>query len=215
MKILKYVISAFVALFLSISASANEKGHFGIRASYNTTTATNESVITGWGSGFSIGANYYSNLSKKIFFQTGLAFYIDNIRLDGTTDNKYNPRTFDGNIRTMGLSIPFDFGVKVLNSKPVSLGVYTGPKLFFNIDSKIICDYKYNSTSTHLNEDFTTSGMEVGWGLGIGADLFKKWHVNIEGVYNLSKFGETELFDSAKKTKLRRAGISVGIGYNF
>lgn len=215
MKSLKYLAVALIAAIASVSVSAQDNAHFGVRVAYDMTTSTTVTEMTGWGSGFSVGGVYYAPFGKRTFFQTGLLFYVDNIKLDGTTENKYNPHTYDGNIRNLGIRLPIDLGLRILENSVVALNVYTGPHLYFNFASKMICDETYGGKTTHIDEKFTTSGMEIGWALGVGADFFKRWHIHLEGAYGLSNLGKTDRFELGKESNLKRAEISLGVGYNF
>lgn len=215
MKSLKLLAVALIAAITSVSAAAQDNAHFGVRVAYDMTTSTTVTEMTGWGSGFSVGGVYYAPFGKRTFFQTGLLFYVDNIKLDGTTENKYNPHTYDGNIRNLGIRLPIDLGLRILENSVVALNVYTGPHLYFNFTSKMICDETYGGKTTHVDEKFTTSGMEIGWALGVGADFFKRWHIHLEGAYGLSNLGKTDRFELGKESNLKRAEISLGVGYNF
>lgn len=60
------------------------------------------------------------------------------------------------------------------------------------------------------------SGMEFGWGLGFAADINRRWHAQVEGTLGLSNMCKTEDIELGPKgAHLKRAEISVGIGYNF
>lgn len=215
MKSLKLLAVALIAAITTVSAAAQDNAHFGVRVAYDMTTSTTVTEMTGWGSGFSVGGVYYAPFGKRTFFQTGLLFYVNNIKLDGTTENKYNPHTYDGNIRNLGIRLPIDLGLRILENSVVALNVYTGPHLYFNFASKMICDETYGGKTTHVDEEFMTSGMEISWALGIGADFFKRWHIHLEGAYGLSYLGKTDRFELGKESNLKRAEISLGVGYNF
>ena len=223
MKLLKLMAAIFVASAATFTATAQDKAYFGIRAAYDMCTSTKNSYMTGWGSGFSVGGVYFAPFGKMTFFQPGLLFYADNIRIDGTTKNEDNRHTYDGNIRTYGLRMPLDFGLKVIDNKVIGLNVYTGPHLYFNFSSKMICDDTYYGKTTYINEKLSTPGMELGWALGIGINVCKRWHIFAEGIYGLSDLGKTYRFDriyiedteQSNASYLRRAEFSFGIGYNF
>lgn len=223
MKLLKLMAAIFVASAATFIATAQDKAYFGIRAAYDMCTSTKNSYMTGWGSGFSVGGVYFAPFGKMTFFQPGLLFYADNIRIDGTTKNEDNRHTYDGNIRTYGLRMPLDFGLKVISNKAIGLNVYTGPHLYFNFSSKMICDDTYYGKTTHINEKLSTPGMELGWALGIGINVCKRWHIFAEGIYGLSDLGKTYRFNReifygeelSNASYLRRAEFSFGIGYNF
>ncbi len=218
-----WIIAAFTVL-ATLPSSAGDSARFGVRVSYDMTTSTRNSYLTGWGSGFSVGGVYYAPFGKMTFFQSGLSFCINNISLNGATRPGHNfppfdrfiPHIFDGTIRTIGLRMPLDFGLRIVESKAFNLKVYTGPHLYFNLSAKMICDVTYNEKTEHINEKFKTSGMEIGWGLGVGVNLFRRWHIFMQGVYNLSDLGSTYRFrDDDEISYIRRAEISIGLGYNF
>lgn len=223
MKLLKLLTAIVIASAATFTATAQDKAYFGIRAAYDMCTSTKNSYMTGWGSGFSVGGVYFAPFGKMTFFQPGLLFYADNIRIDGTTKNEDNRHSYDGNIRTYGLRMPLDFGLKVIDNKVIGLNVYTGPHLYFNFSSKMICDDTYYGKTTYINEKLSTPGMELGWALGIGINVCKRWHIFAEGIYGLSDLGKTYRFDriyiedteQSNASYLRRAEFSFGIGYNF
>ncbi len=223
MKLLKLLTAIVIASAATFTATAQDKAYFGVRAAYDMCTSTKNSYMTSWGSGFSVGGVYFAPFGKLTFFQPGLLFYADNIRIDGTTKNEDNRHTYDGNIRTYGLRMPLDFGLKVIDNKVIGLNVYTGPHLYFNFSSKMICDDTYYGKTTHINEKLSTPGMELGWALGIGINVCKRWHIFAEGIYGLSDLGKTYRFDriyiedteQSNASYLRRAEFSFGIGYNF
>lgn len=223
MKLLKLMAAIFVASAATFTATAQDKAYFGVRAAYDMCTSTKNSYMTGWGSGFSVGGVYFAPFGKMTFFQPGLMFYADNIRLDGMTKNEDNRHAYDGDIRTYGLRMPLDFGLKVIDNKVIGLNVYTGPHLYFNFSSKMICDDTYYGKTTYINEKLSTPGMELGWALGIGINVCKRWHIFAEGIYGLSDLGKTYRFDriyiedteQSNASYLRRAEFSFGIGYNF
>lgn len=162
MKLLKLLTAIVIASAATFTATAQDNAYFGVRAAYDMCTSTKNSYMTSWGSGFSVGGVYFAPFGKLTFFQPGLMFYADNIRIDGTTKNEDNRHTYDGNIRTYGLRMPLDFGLKVIDNKVIGLNVYTGPHLYFNFSSKMICDDTYYGKTTHINEKLSTPGMELG-----------------------------------------------------
>lgn len=105
-----------VSVAASLSANAQDKAHFGVRAVYDMCTSTKLKHFTGRGSGFYAGAVYYAPFGKLTFFQPGLMLFIDNIAVNGETTNEYNKHRYDCNIRTYGLRMPLDFGLNVCNS---------------------------------------------------------------------------------------------------
>lgn len=87
--------------------------------------------------------------------------------------------------------------------------------LYFNFSLKAKYTQTRQNHEEEIDKSYTNSGMEIAWGLGVAADIASHWHVHIEGVYGLSRMGMTEDIKLGEKTHFNRAGISIGLGYNF
>lgn len=98
-----------------------------------------------------------------------------------------------------------------VNSDKFRLSVYSGPQFFVNFSVKGNYEETRNGNVSQQSIKFTNSGLDIGWGLGIGADINKRWHVHIEGMYGLSNL----CIDKMSGADLKRAAISVGVGYNL
>ncbi len=149
------------------------------------------------------------------YFNASLLFGYNTIDYSGTTPNKYNRVQIDGHISSLGLRLPLDFGLKFYDTQLVRLSVYTGPHLFFNFSLKAKYNEKRAYTEEKVDKDYTHSGMEIAWGLGLAADFAYRWHIHVEGVYGLSRMGRTNDIQVGETTHFNRAALSIGLGYNF
>lgn len=214
-----------IAVLVSASAFAaapakqkipHKESHLSLRAYYNATTSTVVPEIIKFGPGVSVGMVYMCQFGKLPFAQFGALFDYNTFKLDGTTANRYNPITYNGHVTCVGVNIPVNLGLKFYGNNFLKLYAYTGPNFFVNFTTRGHYDMIYaNSTVRKDDEKITTTGMDLGWMLGLGADVFEKVHVCVEGTYGLSNWAMMKDLELGKHSHTKRAVISVGIGYNF
>lgn len=218
-KVLKIAVVLLAMLALSVSAQAQteeDAAHFGARVQFDLNTSTKYSYMVHWGPGVSAGVAYYAPFGKATYFNVGVLFSYDTFDYNGDTKNEYNRRHYDGTLSMIGMRLPLDFGYKFLQTNKVRLSVYTGPHFYFNFDMKADYTMTRSNSSEKVSKDYSTSGMEFGWGLGFAADINRRWHAQVEGTLGLSNMCKTEDIELGPKgAHLKRAEISVGIGYNF
>ncbi len=207
------ILSCMMALTcISTEAKKPTGAYFGARASLDMTTSTEITDLTGWGPGFSVGLAYHAPFARQFYFEPSLMFNYNTIDFEGQHGDKYSKRTYDGYIKGLGLNIPLNFGWNFFSAGPVGLSLYTGPHIFILFSNKLEATEIYKEYApTKLKSDLSNPGMEIGWTLGVGADFFKRWHLQIDGTYSFSHMCAIEM----TRSHIRRAGISVGIGYNF
>lgn len=210
-------VATSLMLIASIPAIAADIDPFwGVRANFNMTTSTKSTDFTGWGAGGGLGISYLTPIGKVAIFQGAVSFNYNTINLDGYYNSKYNPAYYDGYFKSYSGRLPLSIGARLLTTDAVMLTVYTGPVLYFNFGSRAIYDRSTKTRDEHFDEKVTDSGMDIGWNFGIGADFFKHWHIHIEGTYSLSNMMMlSDMFGASTEAHLRRAEITVGVGYNF
>lgn len=213
---LAVVLGLFAAPVATYAEAPEDNAHAGARVSFDVTTSTTYTNMIHWGPGVSVGGAYYAPFGRLTYFNVGLLFSYNTFKVDGTFGSKYDSRQFKGNIDLIDLRLPLDIGVKFYQTNNVRLSAYTGPHLYFNFSVKGKYDLYRQDYKTPIDEKFSTPGMEIGWGLGVAADIFRHWHIHLEGTYGLSHLGEAEeLRDAGMHTYFKRGEISVGFGYNF
>ncbi|MCI5978917.1 MAG: PorT family protein [Bacteroidales bacterium] len=216
-------IFALVAALLLVAMPAKaadtgdaDKAHFGVRLQFDMNTSTKYSHMFHFGPGVSAGINYYAPFGKITYFNTELLFSYDTFGYEGDTENKYNRRHLDGSLNMLGLRLPLQIGVKFIDKAKLRLSAYTGPAFYFNFSLK--ADYTETSSrgSEKVKKDYSNSGAEMGWTLGVAADFSRRWHAHVQGTLGLTNMGMTDDLGTGRNgANFKRAEISVGVGYNF
>lgn len=215
-KFLSIIIAVLATVPLVCSAQeaphvSNEK-YFSVRAAIDLTSTKNAGDVYGFGTGVAFGGVYHVPVGKIMYFQPGLYFNFDRIRFDGEAGTKYHHVNVDGNLNIVGMRMPLDFGIYCLRTKPVKISVYTGPELYFNFSTKLKYDEARTTTApVKVDKRLDGPGLEIGWGLGIGFDICRNYHVGFKGAYGFSHMCFVELTEST----IQRIQLSATIGYNF
>lgn len=214
------ILIAAAALATSPTASAKttkegDASHFGIRAQLDYNRTQNARQLVKWGPGFSIGASYYAPFGRFTYFNMSLMFSRDTFKYDGWAGPKYGQHYMDGSLTVTGLRLPLDIGFKFLQLRNVKLSIYTGPSFYVDFSCRAKYVDTYPEWEGTVDKNYTISGMEVGWNAGVACDFLQHWHVHFEYMHGLSNMAMTNDLEGGPTTNLRRAEMSVGIGYNF
>ena len=210
-----FFVTSGYAQDLSETDYYEDEAHFGVRAQLDFNRSISESDLIQWGPGVSVGIAYYAPFGRMTYFNTGLLFSYNTFKLKGTGGTKYSPYHLNGHLSMPTLRLPMDLGVKFIDRKNLIVSVYTGPHLYFNF--KLNADYerKRSQSVEQIKEEMSSSGMEIGWGLGAAVDFKRRWHLQFEGTVGLSHFGATHDLKIGHECDFRRAELSLGLGYNF
>lgn len=216
-----FAIASIMLILTSFQSFAagnmdGDNSHFGVRVQYEMNTSTKYSYMFHMGPGVSAGINYYAPFGKITYFNTALMVNYDTFGYEGDVPNKYNPRHLDGSLRNLGLRLPLEIGFKFYSTDKMRLSAYTGANLYFNFSLK--ADYTETSSrgSQKIKKDYSNSGAELGWTVGVAGDFNRRWHAHIQGTLGLTNLGMTDdLFTGRNGANFRRAEVAVGVGYNF
>lgn len=212
---LAIIIGIFTAPAASYAENTPDKSHLGVRMSFDLNTSTTYSSVIKWGPGASIGGCYYAPFGRMTYFNPGFMFCYNTLKIDGAFKNTPK-RNFKGTMSIIGLHFPLNIGLKFYQTEKLKLSVYTGPGLYFNFSVRGKYDLIKGNGTIKIDEKLSNPGMEIGWGLGVAADISRRWHVHLEGTYGLSHLGESEeLRDLGDHSYFNRAELSLGLGYNF
>lgn len=216
---LRLIIAAII-VFIALPAiasggSGDDTPHFGVRAQYDIAKSTTYSDVVKSGPGFSAGFIYYAPFGRLTYFNSALMFSYTDFGYRGTQENASGPVSVDGHLTTCGLKLPLEIGVKLYQTENVKLSLYTGPQLnfIFSLHGKFTSTR--NDETEDIDKDYKTSGMDISWNLGAAIDIRRHWHVYLQGSYGLSNLGMIDDLLDNELAHLKRAELSVGIGYNF
>ncbi|MDE6464113.1 MAG: PorT family protein [Muribaculaceae bacterium] len=217
MKTISAFISAILlAVCLPLSAKADNNKHLSLRASFDMTTSSTHNKLCSFGPGASVGVVYHFPFSGNFFFEAGPYFMFNTFGFDSYNNRGTVLKKYDGHINDIGIKIPIDFGYNVLRTKIIDLGVYTGPVAYVNFHTRGHFITEYNDKTENFK--LPNGGMDLGWNLGVSAEIATRWHVAVEGFYGLSNMCRIDYNLTAKGNEppaFRRAGVSIVLGYNF
>ncbi len=220
----RLLVSALIlSLVMPVAAASgldnSDRGFFGVRAFCDFTNSRTVSEITDWGAGGAAGISFYLPIGKIAYFSPGLLVGCETVKLDGYAGSEKTPLYFTGDMKTIGMRLPLDFGVNLFRVSNVRFSVYTGPHIFVNFAVK--GKYNMENPETHIvylrhdrNLD-SFKGFELDWGVGLAAEIKRHWQIQVESNIGLTQFAEMEKVYPDKTSKFNRLGISVGVGYNF
>ena len=201
--------SAVIVMAFMVAIPASAQGvQFGVKGGVNFTKMSldNDAVDTKSGVGF------YAGPTLKIDFLPFLG--IQGALMYEQTNSKVTNSGVEETIKRQAIVLPIDLRVNLKLNEASGLYVATGPQFDFNIGS----DFEFNHKNLKETFDFNTA--MLGWNIGVGVMLSKKFEIG--AVYNIgiSKTGEIESeYDKAKASgtdmKPKSKSLKVGITLFF
>ena len=201
--------SAVIVMAFMVAIPASAQGvQFGVKGGVNFTKMSldNDAVDTKSGVGF------YAGPTLKIDFLPFLG--IQGALMYEQTNSKVTNSGVEETIKRQAIVLPIDLRVNLKLNEASGLYVATGPQFDFNIGS----DFEF--THNNLKETFDFNKSMLGWNIGVGVMLSKKFEIG--AVYNIgiSKTGEIESeYDKAKASgtdmKPKSKSLKVGITLFF
>ncbi len=206
----------------------DNKAYLGARVGLDVTSVAGTDAVYTNSPGFHIGAVYNIPLWLNLYFEPGLHFYYDTFgtRMTAMTEATDNqgplPYVINGSIRNTGFRIPFNFGYHFDFTDDISVSVYTGPVLNFNISARqcwdepdingLITDYRPDEGSLFGKGGF--SRFDLQWQFGVGC-TYQQYYITVGG-----GVGMTNVFDGPASlpdldVKFRRNTFNLALGYNF
>ena len=201
--------SAVIVMAFMVAIPASAQGvQFGVKGGVNFTKLSldNDAVDIKSGIGF------YAGPTLKIDFLPFLG--IQGALMYEQTNSKVTNSGVEETIKRQAIVLPIDLRVNLKLNEASGLYVATGPQFDFNIGS----DFEFNHKNLKETFDFNTA--MLGWNIGVGVMLSKKFEIG--AVYNIgiSKTGEIESeYDKAKASgtdmKPKSKSLKVGITLFF
>ena len=209
-------------------SNPDNRSYLGVRAGLDVTSVAGTDAVYTNSAGFHIGAIYNMPLWLNLYFEPGLHFYYDTFgtRMSAMTvvteDQGPLPYVVNGSIRNAGFRIPFNFGYHFDFTDDISVSLYTGPVLNFNISARqcwdepdiqgLIVDYRPDEGSLFGKGGFSRIDMQ--WQFGIGCS-YQQYYITVGG-----GVGMTNVFDGPASprdydVKFRRNTFNLALGYNF
>ena len=129
----------------------------------------------------------------------------------------------------MNLQVPILIGLNVIDLDLVTLRAQVGPTANFILQSKTMYDHTYTINGQHAEIANTTTDQEfnpknIAWGLqaGLGVDVLKRFTLDINYNFGLSKMfenlnntilGDTFDFSNIDNTKQSMFLVTVGVKF--
>ena len=201
--------SAVIVMAFMVAIPASAQGvQFGVKGGVNFTKLSldNDAVDIKSGIGFYAGPTLKIDFLPFLGIQGALMYEL--------TNSKVTNSGVEETIKRQAIVLPIDLRVNLKLNEASGLYVATGPQFDFNIGS----DFEFNHKNLKETFDFNTA--MLGWNIGVGVMLSKKFEIG--AVYNIgiSKTGEIESeYDKAKASgtdmKPKSKSLKVGITLFF
>lgn len=223
---MKHIILAAITTLSVIAASAqdidgdvlpSDRNHWTVTVAYDASIPGKWKLANGSfkmfkpGSGISVGADYMRLFGKNFFFEPGTRFFIDNYRYDNITIGAGTPsepsKTYDPQVRKIGLRIPLSAGYKFDIFKRGSLFLSTGPEPIIGFYART----KVDEDQTEIFEENMYKTLmrrfAVAWDIR-AAIIIDRFRVDITGAFGMLDVIKTDV-------KMHEYRVSVGLGYVF
>lgn len=228
----KILISLTLAATAAGAAAQNylienpdNRAYFGVRAGLDISSAKGGEDVYVNSPGFHVGAIYQIPIKLNFYFEPGLHFFYDTFGTRITTGIRPDwgmAYELEGSVRNVGFRVPFNFGYHFDFTDNISVSVYTGPVLNFNITAK---NHLNRSGIPELDEGlyfsdtslFGTGGFkrfDMQWQFGVGIS-YDKYYLTVGGGVGVTKAFNGPVDDKLFKDYFRRNTFNLALGYNF
>lgn len=211
---LRHLLLSLLAILSAGTVCARIRGEAGVQAAMEITVPSNAYKT---GTGLSLGPVYRIPLSKGIFFEPGVLFTYSAMNTKELI-RIGDDALFEGSAKKYGLRLPLRLGYSFDPLDILSVGVYTGPELNFNISARQTLDPNFAldppvpRRSINLF-DHGWKHVDLMWGFGLSFRIAQNYHVGISGgvgITPLAKFGNKD-----KKVRIHRNIVAITLGYYF
>ena len=167
---------------------------------------------------------------EVLYFKTSNVFDANVVGVE--SDNLFNLPTganINVTLNQMNLQVPILIGLNVIDLDLVTLRAQVGPTANFILQSKTMYDHTYTINGQHAEIANTTTDQEfnpknIAWGLqaGLGVDVLKRFTLDINYNFGLSKMfenlnntilGNTFDFSNIDNTKQSMFLVTVGVKF--
>lgn len=214
----KIFLALAVALLPALTAAAQDrpKPYFGARVVMDITEPGHGDKYFDTGSGFSVGGIVNIPVYRGFYFEPGVAFTLNTMGIKGML--REDGYLYDGSARTMGIRVPLNFGYAFQLLDNLSLGVYTGPWLNFNVSARehVTPNFSTPDPVPEFKNNLFSKGwkhFDAQWGFGLSVTFAQHYHLGLSGgvsITPLAQYGNKD-----KKIRIHRNIIAISLGYNF
>lgn len=215
----KLVLCAILLAATAVTAVAQEKATFGVRAGMNISNLSvkldGESVTSDSRIGYNLGFSYQLPVVSKLFLETGLNLSTRGAKVNGG----FTGETEDSDLKInmlyvqLPVAISWHFDLNKVSLQPF-VGVYYG----LGVSGKMKAgDQKMDLfKEIKIEEDVEPQMLkrsDFGVRFGVGAAFCQKYYVSVGydlGMSNLLK--DKEL---ASEAKFKNGNLFISVGYNF
>ena len=167
---------------------------------------------------------------EVLYFKTSNVFDAHVVGVE--SDNLFNLPTganINVTLNQMNLQVPILIGLNVIDLDLVTLRAQVGPTANFILQSKTMYDHTYTINGQHAEIANTTTDQEfnpknIAWGLqaGLGVDVLKRFTLDINYNFGLSKMFENlnntilgDTFDFSNIDNTKQNMFMVTVGFKF
>ena len=167
---------------------------------------------------------------EVLYFKTSNVFDAHVVGVE--SDNLFNLPTganINVTLNQMNLQVPILIGLNVIDLDLVTLRAQVGPTANFILQSKTMYDHTYTINGQHAEIANTTTDQEfnpknIAWGLqaGLGVDVLKRFTLDINYNFGLSKMFENlnntilgDTFDFSNIDNTKQTMFMVTVGFKF
>lgn len=188
--------------------------HFGVRLGLDINSLRGPEERYGTHAGFNVTGIYNLPLWKNLYFEPGLGVFYDTATLNAVKDTEGTMILSRGSVRNLGFRVPFNFGYRIDATDDVSLHIFTGPQVNYNL--KFATYYGGVKASNQPEADFNR--LDFQWNVGLGVD-YGCYYAYLQGGLGLTRLIQEKkhvyndfqiIFPGAKRNL-----FTIGVGYNF
>lgn len=208
----KKLIVSVIVFITAMTASAADP-YFGVRLSMDVTVPSHSHGEYKTGSGFSVGAVYNLPVYKRLYLEPGLMFFYNTM---GVEPFEIDGHLYDGSVRNLGLRLPVNIGYDINVLDNLTIGLFTGPWLNFNISSRehVLPDFEGpEPTGSADMFDRGWKRFDLQWGFGLKVCFAEHYYLGLSGgvgLTPLARYGNDN-----KPFKMYRNSFGLALGYNF
>ena len=188
--------------------------HFGVRLGLDIISLSSTENRYGTKAGFNLSGIYNIPLWKNLYFEPGLGIFYDGGMINAvyTTDNV---KVLDrGSLKNFGFRVPFNFGYRFDATNNVSLHIFTGPQLNYNVSFGTY----YDGVKATNQPEADFNKLDLQWNIGLGVD-YGSYYAYIQNGLGLTHLIKAKDYNYNEYQLMypgaRRNLFSIGVGYNF
>lgn len=220
MKRVLFSLLAAIAVVIPVKSQVylwdnpDNHAHFGVRLGLDIISLSSDVDRYGTKAGFNVAGIYNLPLWKNLYFEPGLGLFYDTAMINAvytTDDIKVLDR---GSVRNLGFRIPFNFGYRFDANDNVSVHLFTGPQVNYNLSFGTY----YNGVKASNQPEADFNRFDFQWNIGLGVD-YGSYYAYIQSGLGLTHLIQAKDYNYNDFQLMfpgaRRNLFSIGVGYNF